>query len=555
MSSVSLPKLLVLNVLLAVFTVTLGCSGGSGSDKPNAGVGLPTEAPLSCDAGDWLDGDSCRPCPAGTWSAAGATECLAEVVPNPSVTIVSACVSMDCVGHDCGSENNPYGVNQVQQAIAHASQQASQNNVVYLTPGRYVPQGCAHRVEGCEGNARLHHFSLANNVSVIGGYALQNCGEGAGDTVLSGDLNDDDDLADGTSGSDNTYHVFYHPVSSALNASATLKNVTITGGRANAVSPHDSGAGMYNFGVSPILTDVVLAWNEASKDGGGMVNIAADVMLENVTFTGNKANNGGGLLNGGCDPLLLRTTFSENVAISAGGGMFNESANTVIVQSHFLDNRAAYGGAVFNGGSAVSLVNTAMTGNSASEGGAIYNGGSEPMLVNVAISANTADQTAGGMFNAGSNSQSTNVTFTQNAAQEAGAVFNGGSTPVWNNSIVWGNTSADYVGVVQRAAYSLFGELSECTTENCPVDGDAGNQVGQAESPFAQALTPQCLGSADGLGDWAAFVSAMTLVQQALDGIAQDIDSLLLKDAYGHRLPDIRQAGGRVNIGAVHACQ
>lgn len=595
-------KFILLSAFMVVLTVTQGCSGGSGSDNPTTDAEPPaTEDALRCEAGDWRDGDLCRRCSTGTWSAADATECLQkrsqcsidselrvndsqtrdnECVPctegylnenedgtgscqesiavDTTVTIVSACVSMDCVGYDCGSRNNPYGINQVQQAIAHAGQQGAEQNVVYLTPGRYVPEGCPNSAGDCEGNARLRHFSLANNVAVIGGYVLEGCGDGAGagagDTLLSGDLNGDDDMSDVTSRSDNTYHVFYHPESSALKATATLTNVTIIGGRANAESPHNSGAGMYNFRVSPVLVDVVLTRNEAIADGGGMANIAADVILDNVTFTGNKADNGGGLLNGGCDPQLSRVSFGGNVAISAGGGMFNESAGAVIVQSHFSDNRAEYGGAIFNGGSSVLLLNSSMTGNSAYEGGAMYNGGSEPMLVNVVISANTADHAAGGIFNAGSNPQSTNVTVTQNAAQEAGAVFNGGSMPEWKNSIIWGNTAADYVGLMADAAYSLFGELNDCDVESCPTEGDAGNRVGLMTSPFAQTLTPECLGDADSRGDWAAFFSAMTSAELVLSGIAEDVESLLLYDAYGHLLPDFRQSVGNVNIGAVHTC-
>jgi hypothetical protein len=92
------------------------------------------------------------------------------------------------------------------------------------------------------------------------------------ETILSGDV--------GTEGNDtdNSYHVFYHPLGTALDNTAILDGFTITGGNADGDYPHERGGGMYNDASSPTLTNCTFAGNSAGGRygyGGGMYNHAS----------------------------------------------------------------------------------------------------------------------------------------------------------------------------------------------------------------------------------------------------------------------------------------
>src|SRR5690606_35395822 len=109
----------------------------------------------------------------------------------------------------------------------------------------------------------------------------------SGGTILSGDLDSDDD-PDGTIQGDNAYHVV---ISAEDVGTARLDGFTISGGDAffgssinvngNSVD-RESGGGMYIYRSSPLLTNVAITDNYA-WEGGGMYNFSSSPVLTNVT--------------------------------------------------------------------------------------------------------------------------------------------------------------------------------------------------------------------------------------------------------------------------------
>ncbi|MDL2230051.1 right-handed parallel beta-helix repeat-containing protein [Treponema sp. OttesenSCG-928-L16] len=219
----------------------------------------------------------------------------------------------------------------LQDAIELAAKAEDKTHVL-IQEGTYYPTSHPNGGSGERGQ----HFSLRKGVTVIGGFAgTEKDNEPlGGETVLSGDSGTPGDT------SDNVYHVFYHPeMTPALDGSAEMKNVTISGGRANGSNPRTYGGGMYNSCSSPALTNCSFSGNESTY-GGGMYNFSNSPALENCTFSGNKSGYGGGMYNSGGRPVLTNCTFSENTAATNGGGMFNYGYNLAVYGSILVGNSA-----------------------------------------------------------------------------------------------------------------------------------------------------------------------------------------------------------------------
>ncbi len=121
--------------------------------------------------------------------------------------------------------------------------------------------------------------------------------------------------------------------------------------------------------------------------GGGLYNNHSYVDFANLLFRGNRADGGGGAIN-----LNSSATFT-NIAVIAnfgtfGGGMQNDTgSNVTLTNVTFSHNVGGIGGGLFNASSNPNLVNVTFSDNAASaaSGGGMYNASSAPRLVNTLI--------------------------------------------------------------------------------------------------------------------------------------------------------------------------
>jgi len=240
---------------------------------------------------------------------------------------------------------------------------------------------------------RTTTFQLINDVTLKGGYAgigefdPNACDIKIYQTILSGDLNDNDAdvnepeyLLDEPTRAENSFHVV---TSRDDNPTAVLDGFTITGGNANG--------GFFDYGAGGL--------------NNGWFSEGSSIMVLNCTFTRNSSSGpGGGMGSFGCDPTLVNCTFSGNSA-ARGGGMASIGSPT-LVNCTFIGNCATHHGMGYR------------------EGGGMHNRNGSPTLVNCIFSKNWSSDNGGGMYNSDSDKLTlTNCTFTQNSAVKGNALY------------------------------------------------------------------------------------------------------------------------------------
>ncbi|MHC4655994.1 MAG: Ig-like domain-containing protein [Planctomycetota bacterium] len=296
-----------------------------------------------------------------------------------------------------------YAFNSLQDAL----ERANSGDEIRVAKGIYRPDEDKDNPNGT--GYRGASFELINGVAVYGGFAGYTPGPGPGSppqppapdpdtrdittyqTVLSGDLNGDDDGF--TNNSENSYHV----VTGEDNT--ILDGFTISGGNADDSQPDNSGGGIYCASKSPTISNCTITNNNASLQGGGFYCSNASPTISNCTVTNNNTDSqGGGFYCSNASPTISKCSIKDNTGVD-GGGMFNSNSGASLILTN----------CIFSGNKS--------TNNSTGGGGGIHNYSSSPTVENCTFSGNSAVQNGGGIYN-GNN-----------------------STPTLTNCILWGNTA------------------------------------------------------------------------------------------------------------------
>jgi len=195
---------------------------------------------------------------------------------------------------------------------------------IRVAQGIYRPNGGLMAIP--EFDWRTTTFELINGVTLKGGYAGLDAADpnardvGLYQTILSGDLNGDDDPSFANN-SENSYQVV---TGSDTDETAVLDGFTITGGNADGLSPYDRGGGMYNDSGNPTLMNCLLTKNWGHI-GGGMCNAQSKPTLINCTLAGNSAMDVGGVYHSSEGSSILKNCIvwsntlpqvAGNVAVS-----------------------------------------------------------------------------------------------------------------------------------------------------------------------------------------------------------------------------------------------
>ncbi|MBN1668844.1 MAG: hypothetical protein JW862_17260 [Anaerolineales bacterium] len=368
------------------------------------------------------------------------------------------------VNHAATGANNGTSWANAFTSLQAALVSAFPGDEIWVAQGVYTPSNVPGRAAS---------FQLQNGVALYGGFAGSETARTQRDwqahwTVLSGDL-DGNDLTDPHGVVTDTAHIIgdnaYHVVTgSALNATTVLDGFTITAGKANGVSTHQNGGGLYNTNNSnPQLANLTFSANLAYH-GGGMFNAQSSPSLAGVTFKSNLAGDtGGGLCNDDGHPTLTEVTFQDNRSDDTAGGMYNENSNPALTDVTFVGNQAGYeGGGMVNQTSHPTLTGVDFIDNQADNlGGGMSNRESNPTLVDVNFNNNQAKD-GGGMYNDTSQPTLTQVTFSSNTAEGGGGMYNTQSDPALNG-VTFNNNQASLYRGGGLANYQSHPTLSEVT--------------------------------------------------------------------------------------------
>ena len=220
---------------------------------------------------------------------------------------------------------------------------------VWVATGTYKPYG---PVSGPDDPGREASFELVNNVELYGGFAGAETDLSQRtipilperETILSGDLNGDDEEMGGTN-AENSYRVVR---CANAGASARLDGFIVERGTNTSWSGDLKGAGVYVADASPVICNCTIRWNDAGGYiyggwGIGMaIEGASSAQVVNCAFYENRGPGGPGL----------------NVTTTSG--------NPWVVNCVFSGNQGRYGRALIV--SAGHVVNCTFAGNLGDEG-------------------------------------------------------------------------------------------------------------------------------------------------------------------------------------------
>jgi hypothetical protein len=206
---------------------------------------------------------------------------------------------------------------------------------------------------------RSFSFNMKNNLAIYGGFAsnetlLSQRIWQKNPTILSGDIN--------PANEEDTYNVIYN---FELNGTAVLDGFTITGGRATDTNDKN-GAGMNNSDADVIIRNCVFKNNSAIGNGGGMYNKTSIVNISNSVFAENNSDfGGGGLFNAlSSDITCYNSVFTNNTSVGYGGGITNNGSNPIYINCTIVGNNATLAGdGMQNTGSNPALINCVLFGN------------------------------------------------------------------------------------------------------------------------------------------------------------------------------------------------
>tara|TARA_B100001167_G_scaffold96768_1_gene58896 strand:- start:269 stop:2149 length:1881 start_codon:yes stop_codon:yes gene_type:complete len=172
------------------------------------------------------------------------------------------------------------------------------------------------------------------------------------------------------------------------------------------------------------------------------------IIISDMTLTGGFANDltsgltGGGILAEFSNFTLDNVTISGNMAEDYGGGIYMEESSPTFTDLTISDNMSNDDGAgMYLKYSDPTMTDVIISGNTSNDhAGGIQLLYSNPTMTNVAISDNTADDDGGGMYLRYSNPIMTNVTISGNTANDdSGCMYLNRSSPTLKNSIIWNN--------------------------------------------------------------------------------------------------------------------
>ena len=212
--------------------------------------------------------------------------------------------------------------------------------------------------------------------------------------------------------------------------------------------------------------------------GGGVYHNNGEYIITSTTIDGNHAHgNGGGILTSG-NGSMDQTYVLNNTADGDGAGFYG-NGDVLITYSQINDNIASInGGGLYWDSGQMTVQRTDIRRNQAAVGGGAYINAENPIFQFDVIANNHATSNGGGFFiTKNSTLPSTPIIFNSTLVYNTATVLGSGllcsnqTNPVVQNSIFWGNASADGVQIHLQGSSEIFVSF-------CDIAGDEGGIVG-----------------------------------------------------------------------------
>jgi hypothetical protein len=413
--------------------------------------------------------------------------------------------------------------NDLQDAITHAQASRGLVTEIWVATGTYKPDRGTGNPVGS--------FRLVSGVGIYGGFSgvetVRKQRDPTGNpTVLSGDLNGDDDAREPGGHSDCCEE---HPTPGCSNPvceaavceyhpdccesewdwrcsdSAEILCCTVCSDRPTrcdnsrhviAASGNDPTAVLDGFTVTGGIADQ-RSWLAPVSAGGGLWNMGGSPTIINCTFVHNSGFYGGASYNLGGTPTFMDCTFSNNSAVEGGGGvsiaqgelrsvnrnteMRDSGEGPLLINCHFIDNSAYFVGGGIHCDDSVRLEGCTFVGNSTSvDGGGMYSEGS-PTLDDCTFIGNQA-RDGGGLYTGPGSPTLNACTFTGNSAGDGGGLYTGyASSPTLSDCTFTGNSAGDGGGAY--TGYAGSPTLNDCTFSGNSADSRGGGLHNSIGSP------------------------------------------------------------------------
>jgi predicted outer membrane repeat protein len=291
----------------------------------------------------------------------------------------------------------------------------------------------------------------------------------------------------------------------SIGQASTLRNLTLTGGRAEGPTSYDQSGGALLVNNSYLQVQWCLFLDNSAEAHGGAIRATNSTLIITETrFRANTAPDGGGGAidcSYGTSPLVKNCRFELNQASWGGAISCRANSSPQVVDSFFQDNQAlgarGFGGAVFTDSEALPVFSrSTFHRNKARYGGALACfQDSETNLQNCTLVANESEVEGGGLF---TNDASPRISCSIIAYQiGTGISAQGASLPQVSSTDVFGNSGGDWTGAIASLA-NVEGNLSADPLFCHPDPGPGQGFTVAPESPVVTG------GECGVLGAWPA---------------------------------------------------
>lgn len=312
---------------------------------------------------------------------------------------------------------------------------ASSGDVVHVADGVYRPDEGAGQTAG----DRQATFALLDNVTIVGGNVGCGGSDPAEESILSGDLDDDDDIYtnqtecetnggtwhvvlcdDIGNNADNSLHVVTY--NAVAVTSPVLDGFTISGGYSNGqIMIHDQGPAIYIRTSSVCSISLLPCFDDVDCGGGGGICTAKPCIdggptVQNCVVKDNRSTNHGAINDHGLGSTLTSCIIRDNFSANTGGGLqVHHGETTLVSDCDFINNVTInQGGGAWTGddrdngtcppeSAQPTFQDCTFTGNDASEGAGLFNEQNAvsvegcTFLANTMSSASTIHAAGGGI--------------------------------------------------------------------------------------------------------------------------------------------------------------